>query len=857
LEYQQRDAPGAEAARRRETLWVSALLLALLVLFFGEAIFGGRKLLPADIAFTDPVFALQAPAEFAGPHNVLLYDQAYQFYPWRAYSSTAIRRGWLPFWNPYIYCGAPFLAEDQPAVFYPVNLLSYALSPADALLFSAMVRLFVAGLATYWYVRTVGRGRFGALVSSVTFTFSGFMVVWLGHPHTNVAAWLPGLFLTLEWLANQRSRRHVAALAVVTGMHLTGGHAETALYTLTAGGLYYCFRVITSARKELGGASWPRILRDLVAFGMATSLGFGLALVQLVPFWQWLQESAELQYRSGVGGLRASRLGPRYWVAGLLPLVLPNIFGNPTWPGDYRSFFPGWNYVEQTLYVGVIGLALAMTTVLRRLAGQRHSARPERPLQRRAAGPVLFHAALAILALGAALRVPVFDWVNHLPLFSIAAYGRLRLIFSFSVSVLAGFGAGALFHPARGRRTKGLAVGALLLLGVTGALVWRLAPGVLVDLTRGSQRQPIREMVIESIGQAFHRSNVTMYSPVLVAAIAAGVLWVAGSVLLRTASARDGRTMATKASGPWKFTLVCLMVLDLFAMGRGYHTTIDAELAFPETPAIDLLRADPETFRVVATNLDLMPNTCMMFGLHDVRGLDFPIDRYRELSLALGARDWLGYGLLYGDQLNPRLLGLLNVKYVLSSVPLSADVLASLRRVGEDGGLNIYENLEVLPRAFVVHRARVHSDPGDAVATMLDTGFALDQEVVIERAAPPWFDQQADPPPASASKARISDYGAVRVGVEVEAAANGFLFLSDTYYPDWQAYVDGARTDIYRADHSFRAVPVTRGPHLVEFVYEPSGFRAASSGSVLSLGTVLLLVLTDGRGRRRPEERLE
>jgi len=77
------------AARRWETLQVSLLLLVVLVIFFGKAIFTGQKLLPADIAYADPVCLGHAPTGFAQPHNILLYDQAYQFCPWRVYLAGA------------------------------------------------------------------------------------------------------------------------------------------------------------------------------------------------------------------------------------------------------------------------------------------------------------------------------------------------------------------------------------------------------------------------------------------------------------------------------------------------------------------------------------------------------------------------------------------------------------------------------------------------------------------------------------------------------------------------------------------------------------------------------------------------
>ena len=45
------------------------------------------------------------------------------FYPVSAVLSEAVKNFALPFWNPYIYCGMPFLANPQNAVFYPLSYL--------------------------------------------------------------------------------------------------------------------------------------------------------------------------------------------------------------------------------------------------------------------------------------------------------------------------------------------------------------------------------------------------------------------------------------------------------------------------------------------------------------------------------------------------------------------------------------------------------------------------------------------------------------------------------------------------------------------------------------------------------------
>jgi hypothetical protein len=799
---------------------IAALWLVLLAVFFGQALFTGRKLVPADIVFTDPIFAGYAPDGLTTPHNVLLYDQAYQFYPWRLYSTQALRQGFLPLWNPHVYCGAPFMAEDQPAVLYPLNILSYVFAPANAVLFTAVARLFIAGLATYWFVRTIGGNRLAALVSGVTFTFSGFLIVWLGHPHTNVAVWLPVLFLTAEWLYRRTHLRHIALVGLTVAAALTGGHAETALYVLAAGGVYYLFRLVTAWQRE---REWRPAVTRLLALAGAGVLGAALAAAHLLPFLEWLAQSAELRFRAGAGGLRATRLGPTYWIAGLLPALLPNIFNNPTWAGQYRSFLPGWNYVEQTLYVGVVGLASAVSAVIARHRDKQ----------------VWFWVLLGLGALGAALRVPVLDWVNHLPLFSMAAYGRFRLIYTFCMAVLAGWGAQLILSKGAGLARRS-AVWVLIAALIVGLTLLAIAPQALTALESRFGLPAARRVSPAELSSAFRLTNLAMSWPLLIALLAALALALSHR---RDSIVTAGRRLLSHSN--LRALWVLLLTADLFMLGMGYHTTVDEAWIFPETPAIEQLTADSSTFRIIGTNVDLMPNTCMAHGLQDVRGLAFPGDRYRELCLAMGGQDWLGYGILFGEAFDPRLLGLMNVKYVVSTSRPQAAQLQHLRQAGSDPNVMIYENLSCLPRVFVVHDVQVHQRPEEVLSTLLDPSFELGAQIVLEKDPPTAWTGRAmsGTTPADAEAAvEIVSYEPNLVRIRADTPAEGFLFLSDSYYPGWKASVDGAQAEIYRADYAFRAVYLAPGSHEVAFAYNPDSFRWGVSISALALAAVVVTI---------------
>ena len=50
-------------------------------------------------------------------------------WPQYHFAAEAIKSGSLPLWNPQLYAGAPFLADNQSGVLYPINLLAFVIFP--------------------------------------------------------------------------------------------------------------------------------------------------------------------------------------------------------------------------------------------------------------------------------------------------------------------------------------------------------------------------------------------------------------------------------------------------------------------------------------------------------------------------------------------------------------------------------------------------------------------------------------------------------------------------------------------------------------------------------------------------------
>jgi hypothetical protein len=87
---------------------------------------------------------------------------------------------------------------------------------------------------------------------------------------------------------------------------------------------------------------------------------------------------------------------------------------------------------------------------------------------------------------------------------------------------------------------------------------------------------------------------------------------------------------------------------------------------------------------------------------------------------------------------------------------------------------------------------------------------------------------------------------------EVEAGSDGFLRISEVYYPGWKVCIDGKPVKIYRADGAWMAVNLHQGRHVVEMMprslYFPKALRVTSAVALLLCVYVLFLLVF---GRRK------
>lgn len=316
-----------------------------------------------------------------------------------------------------------------------------------------------------------------------------------------------------------------------------------------------------------------------------------------------------------------------------------------------------------------------------------------------------------------------------------------------------------------------------------------------------------------------------------------------------------------KASHALVAASFALVALDLVLWGRGYNPAIELDKIAPETEVSRFLAREPEPYRVLGVdNTTFLPNANLFHRVPMVSGYDSieyrplvelvsqlstnPVAGFEEIFAAAGIEEpdsgFIKEIAFFDRREALPLASLLGVKYFLSEVSLPAPLL---RRDEVPGPLGVFENPDVLPRAFVARDWRVVEDGDERVATL--GSAALDPRVVLLESPPREGLAHTSSPPGVV---RITAYEPRRIALTANMDAAGWVVLADTWDPGWKATANGEPLPIHRVDHALRGLLLEPGESELELVYDPATTRWSLR---LSLLTGLLCALGWIRGALR------
>lgn len=766
-----------------------AVAMLLVAVLFSDSLVMGRKLSQADLLYRYPPWSAHAPAGFTAPVNDLLGDVPTVFYPFLAHTAASFRAGKLPLWSPALYGGYPFLAAFQTATFSPFTVPALWLAPADALLVAAIGKLLVGGIGMWLFLRRIGLTSGGVWFGALAYLLNPFSLVWLEHPLSTPATWFPLVLWSTDRVLASRGRRDAALLAVIVAVTILAGHPETSYKVLLCAGAYGLAGtwVATGAETASRRDRLGRALRlVLTRFMPAAVLALLLAAIQLVPFAEYLRQTAVWQSRRAT----STNIYPAP-LETLITAVVPNFLGNPS-RGAYLPMENAYgvpsNFSEQQIYPGSATWIFAAVGVV---AGRR-------------SWRVRFFAATLVLAALLMYGAPgVLDLFFLVPGASVVVLTRFGLVAITAAMILAAFGVDAVARGSRDRPAPlwpAALTAASMALGIGVFLVWAW---------RFLQASPLAAATPKWCGFAL-----------ALAALAVALVW-----------------WRTRAAAPLVPVAACaLIAVDLLAFGWRFHATLPRDQVFPLVPEVALVVRDPGLFRVAGIGGALLPNGAMAYGLQDLRGYDGTTPaRHQALMRTVHAGGWMD-AIRATDSF--RLLDLMNVKYIFAD---GATVLPAnhFTRIAASPGAAVFRNDRAFPRAFLVGRVRVVPD-AEALHLLRTGQIDLRHEALVADRLEP-----AEVPDASSDSlhdtARVVHYENTRVVIDVAVARRALLVLGNVAYPGWAATVDEAPARVLRADYALRAVAVPPGRHRVTFTYAPQSLRLGLSGTLAGLVGVALL----------------
>lgn len=245
----------------KKDLFAAAILFLLPLLLFSPVTLGGKTLLPAENLFSfEPYASFAAELGVEQPHNLLVSDLILENFVWKSHIRDAIAARELPLWNPYIFSGQPFLANGQHSALYPVSLLFYVLPLEKAYGWFTVIQLWLAGLFTYIFLRTLKANRGGALLGGITFSLSGFFINRVVFTMILAGAvWLPLMLAIIEIIIRKQEEKgrvgyspipYVVVGALAMGIQVLAGHIEITYYVLLVSAFYALWRLIILWRAQ-------------------------------------------------------------------------------------------------------------------------------------------------------------------------------------------------------------------------------------------------------------------------------------------------------------------------------------------------------------------------------------------------------------------------------------------------------------------------------------------------------------------------------------------------------------------------------------------------------------------------------
>ena len=780
----------------KELLIVGVFLL-LTIFTFRDYFFKGLVPFPSNLLlqFFQPWALYQWPGYGSGlPAKPIGFDNLQIYYPTRLIVTDQIKNLALPLWNPYSFSGNVLHATSQAAIFHPFSWLFLVLPQIDAWSIIVILQPFLAGVFMYFFLRQLSLNKKSSFFGALTFAFCGMMVIWWEEMFMAVYSmlFLPLICLSIVKIFKKRSSLAFLLLVVGLSFSIFSGWFQATFYV-------WVFSFIFALAYYL---THRTLVKEFAFVIFAYLLSVVICAVQLLP----ALEAYQWSLRASIDTFNEFHTYLISWKY-LVTLIAPDYFGNPATHNQFGFGF----YHERVIFIGLAPLLFVLYELFHFRKNNFYQ-------------KFFKTSTIIVFSLGFSQPVSWFLLYQlHLPFISQMTPSRIFFLSAFGFSVIASYGI------ERYLRSKKILVSLLVIAILTGVFVVAWSQAII---------NPPEELIHKFVS----RRNLILPSAFFVALV--GLFLV--NFLKKT------NTLYIYLG------IIVISLLSIFYFTNKYLYFYEKKYVFPQVGVISKLQkiGDIDRFWSVGEAY-IDSNLLSYYRLFSPEGYDsFNIGRYNELlytthtngliSDHLPRANSLIYKAKTVDEINvnpyrKRVLSLLGVKYIVAKHQVESLVKdRSYKKIWTDGVFDIYQNIDAYPRVFLVGDYIVASGKQQVINEMYKRDTNLRNTVVLEE--DPGIVKHKE---LINGKVRVKTYKPDYISIETDTPSESMLFLSDSYYPGWTAYVDRVEKKIYRADYTFRSVVVPQGKHKIEFRFKPvvflHGLYASVFGLVVLAGTVFYL----------------
>lgn len=447
----------------------------------------------------------------------------------------------------------------------------------------------------------------------------------------------------------------------------------------------------------------------------------------------------------------------------LIQFIVPDFFGNPT----TLNYFSTWSYAEMVGFIGVVPLVFAFYSFFTK--------------QRRA----WFFALALFISLLFSIRNPISElpFTLNIPFISTAQPTRLLFISCFSLSVLCAFGFNNFIEKLKEKKVDENIFIPLSIISLIMLTLWIMTISFPSLISK------------EEVDIAVSKRNLIFPSLILA---------LFTFLLILNAFFKKYRTYLL-------LLIIILSAADLLRFANKFEPFGRKEYLYPTTKTIKFLQNKKDIFRIAADDRRILPpNFSTIYKLQSIEGYDpLYLLSYAKYVVALergnsNINPPFGFNrIITPHNIGSNLIDLLNVKYILSFSEIKEP---KFQEVFREGKTIVYENKKVLKRAFFVESTEKINSENDEISKMLESD--------LSKIA---FGKTIETNNYSIGTSKIVNYSENEINVETNNEGEGFLFISDNFYPTWKATIDGNSTTIYKTNLTFRGIVVPKGKHEIKF----------------------------------------